>query len=643
MEENEVKQNPIIEPSITKVESALENNTEPPIDSNLQKENEGTDGAFESNLEDEIIDEQSDNIRDDFPQIEFDYSSLTKKELIDKFKQVFSEGKITLIRNEIENIKINFYKKHKQENDEQRKKFLNEGGKLEEFKPITDLLEDEFKQLYKDYRERKSELTKNIEEQKKSNLAAKYNIIENIKELINKPEQIKNTVEEFHKLQDKWKNTGIVPQNEMKALYENYHFNVEKFYEWLNLNKESRELDFKRNLELKVLLCEKAESLILEKEIKKAFSELQILHERWREIGPVTPDKKDEIWQRFHNATTQIHKNHQDFFLKRKEEHEGNLKAKTLLCEKAEEISSKVYKRFKDWEKATNDYIELQKVWKTIGMVPKAENNKIFKRFKDASDSFFASKKEFYKLIIEEENNNLQLKTDICIKAESIKDSNDWKKTTNELINLQKEWKKIGPVSRKDSDKVWTRFRAACNTFFENKEKHFNSIDGMLDDNLKKKEELIEKIKSFKYSDNSEEDLNYIKQIQKDWLEIGHIPENKKIETQDKFKLAINEAFNSLKIDDKKKENIKFKIKIDGILLKQNAKDILQNERDQLLKKLHQTEADIKTLENNIGFFSKSKNSENFLKEFNTKIESGKKESTALREQIKYLDNLLKK
>jgi len=391
------------------------------------------------------------------------------------------------------------------------------------------------------------------------------------------------------------------------------------------------------------LLCEKAESLILEKEIKKAFSELQILHERWREIGPVTPDKKDEIWQRFHNATTQIHKNHQDFFLKRKEEHEGNLKAKTLLCEKAEEISSKVYKRFKDWEKATNDYIELQKVWKTIGMVPKAENNKIFKRFKDASDSFFASKKEFYKLIIEEENNNLQLKTDICIKAESIKDSNDWKKTTNELINLQKEWKKIGPVSRKDSDKVWTRFRAACNTFFENKEKHFNSIDGMLDDNLKKKEELIEKIKSFKYSDNSEEDLNYIKQIQKDWLEIGHIPENKKIETQDKFKLAINEAFNSLKIDDKKKENIKFKIKIDGILLKQSAKDILQNERDQLLKKLHQTEADIKTLENNIGFFSKSKNSENFLKEFNTKIESGKKESTALREQIKYLDNLLKK
>jgi len=453
---------------------------------------------------------------------------------------------------------------------------------------------------------------------------------------------LQHTIEDFHNLQDKWRTIGIVPQNEMKTLYDSYHFTVQEFYNWLKLNKEAREIDFRRNLDSKIELCEKVESLIIEKDVRKAFNELQILHERWREIGPVSPDKKDEIWQRLHEATTQIHKNHQEYYLKKKEEYEGNLNAKTILCEKAEEISSKVYNRYKEWENGTNDFIELQQVWKTIGMVPKSENTKIFKRFKDASDSFFAAKKEFYKLIMEEENNNLQIKTDICLKAESLKDSNDWKRTTNEFIQLQKEWRRIGPVSRKFSDKIWNRFRVACNEFFENKNKHFSTIDGLLNENLKKKEQLIENINNYTYTENCEEDLNNLKQFQKEWVEIGLVPENKRSIIQEKYKKTINNAFNSLKVDDKKKENIKFKMRIENIMQQQDSHDKLYFERETLTKKLNQIETELKTLENNIGFFSKSKKSESLLKDFTLKIEDGKKESSIIKEHIKYLDNIIK-
>jgi hypothetical protein len=571
-----------------------------------------------------------------------DYSGLTKFELIQKFKQLLSEGEITYLRNEIENLKVNFYKKHKAENEERRKKFIEDGGVLEEYTAIEDVLEDEFKQLYKDYRERKTELSKSLDEQKAHNLKVKYEIIEHIKDLINKPESLQNTFEEFHHLQNKWKHTGLVPQKEMKELYDLYHFHVQGFYNWIKLNNEARDMDLRRNLEAKIELCEKVESLILETDIRKAFGELQIFHERWREIGPISPDKKEEIWVRFREATTKIHKIHQEYFLKKKDELEGNLNAKTILCEKAEEIASKVYTRFKEWETATDGFIELQQVWKTIGMVPKSENNRIFRRFKDASDRFFIAKKEFYSIIMEEENNNLQLKTDICLKAESLKESTDWKRTTEDLIRLQKDWKRIGPVSRRVSDKIWFRFRTACNEFFERKATHYSTIDGLLDENIKKKEDLLEKIETYQFTENSDEDLKNLKIFQKDWVEIGHVPENVKMAIQDRYRKAINKAFDSLQVDDKKKENIKFKMRIENIMQQQNSRDRLYMERENLVKKLNQIEAELKTLENNIGFFSKSKNSDSLLKDFSSKIEAGKKETAIIKEQVKYLDNIYK-
>jgi len=571
-----------------------------------------------------------------------DYSGLTKYELIQKFKQLLSECEITYLKNDVENIKINFLKKHKAENEERRKKFIEDGGVIEEYTAKDDPLEEEFKQLYKDYRERRSELGKFLEEQKIQNLKLKYEIIESIKELINKPESLQHTFEEFHLLQNKWKQVGFVPQKEVKQLYDSFEFTVQNFYDWVKLNNEARDMDLCRNLDAKIELCEKVESLLLETNIRKAFGELQVLHERWREIGPVLPDKKEEIWIRFHEATSKIHKIHQEYYLKKKEELEGNLNAKTILCEKAEEIASKIYTHHKEWEKTTKDFIELQQVWKTIGRVPKTENNAIFKRFKDANERFFSAKKEYYRLINEDENNNLQLKTDLCLKAESIKDSSDWKKTTNDFINLQKEWKKIGQVPRRISQEIWNRFKVACNDFFERRAAHFSTINDLLEENFMKKEQLLESIEKYQFTENSDEDLKNLKQFQKEWVEIGHVPENKKINLNNHYRQAINKSFDSLKVDDKKKENIKFKIHIENILKQQNAHDRLKMEREKLIKKLNQIEAELKVLENNIGFFSKSNNSDILLKDFSSKIETAKKEAAIIKEHVKYLDSIKK-
>jgi len=604
--------------------------------------------VFQAQIEEEpVIEDENVTEEDDISEVimkypVIDYSSLNKQELIDKFKELLTQAKIEQIKNEVEQIRTNFYKKLKQENDELKKKFLEEGGNNEDFQAKEDLLEPVFNELYNAYRDKRQELIEELEKQKKENYQKKLEIIEKINELTTKPESLKSTMDEFHDLSLKWKEIGVVPQQFVKDIYNKYNLARDNFYNWLKLNQEARDYDLKRNLEAKIELCEKAEQLILEENVTKALGQLQILHERWREIGPVYPDKKEEIWERFKEATHKIHKNHQEFFNKRREEEENNLKAKTILCEIAEEIAGKIYTRYKDWEESTKQMINIQQRWRTIGMVPKSENAAIYKRFRNALDQFFAAKKEFYSIKNEEENKNLQLKTDLCIRAEALKDSNDWKKTTFEIINLQKEWKKIGPVSRKDSDAIWQRFRAACNEFFDRKTKHFNSLGNLLEENLTKKEELLKKLEEFDFSDDPEQDLMKVRQIQKEWFEIGPLTESKQEEIQNRYKKAVQNLFANLKIDEKKKNTLNFKLKIDSLLNTPNSKDKLLQERTNLAKELHKLENDLKVLENNIGFFSKSKNAENLVKDFAKKIDEGRLQAEKLKEQIKYIDNLMK-
>ena len=571
------------------------------------------------------------------------FAALSKKELVSKLKEILNSKSIQEITNEVEVIKTNFYKKHNAEIAEVRKKFIDDGGDAEEFKPEADPTELELKELYKGFKQKKTEFNEQLEKQKTDNLKAKYQIIEEIKELVNGNESLNKTFHDFRDLQKRWREIGLVPQNDVKSLWETYHHYVEKFYDFVNINKELRDLDLRKNLEVKVKLCEKAEELLLESSILKAFKALQKLHAQWREVGPVPREKKDEIWERFKEATTKINKLYQAHFENIKEEQDKNLKAKTLLCEKSEEISEGVVAVHKDWDARSKEIIELQKIWKLIGFAPKKDNNRIYNRFRQACDKFFNAKREFYSQYKEEQNNNLQMKTDLCIQAEGLKDSDEWKKTTDIFINLQKRWKDIGPVPRKHSDAIWKRFRAACNQFFENKNKYYSELDNQQEDNLKAKLALIEKVESFEFSDNKSESLEKLKEIQKEWTEIGHVPFKSKDEIQKKFRDLINARFDKIRQQGDQQNEERFKNKIESLANSPKSYGKLKVEREKLALKLKQVESDIVLLENNIGFFAKSKNAESVIYDVKHKIEKAKELAEELKEKLRLMDDIASK
>ncbi len=553
---------------------------------------------------------------------------------------MLDKGSVLEIKDDVDQIKLNFYKKHKAELEKKRKRFLDEGGLPEDFKPEEEPLEKDLKEYLARYKDYKTEYNKNLEVDKQKNLDEKYKIIEEIKDLVNRKESINKTFQEFRELQQRWREAGPVPQQNLNDLWETYHHHIETFYDYIKINQELRDLDLKKNLELKIGLCEKAEELLLEPNVITAFNILQTLHARWREIGPVPAEMRTEIWKRFKETTTTINKKHQEYFLNLKQEQKKNLEAKTLLCEKAEEIAAREIESFQEWEKYSRELVELQKVWRTIGFAPKKDNNKIYKRFRDACDLFFGHKRDFYSQARHEQEDNLQLKLGLCEQAEAFQESTDWKRTTEELIALQKRWKEIGPVPYKQSDKVWRKFRSACDTFFERKSKHFASIDSSYESNLKKKEELIERINNAELTSNTEENLAILKEFQREWANIGFVPFEQKNEIQEKYRSAINKKFDALKIDDDKKNLIKFKSKLENISGRQNSDYRIIQERDKFITKVKQLENDIVLWENNIGFFAKSKNADSMIREVQKKINNAKSKIEILTEKIKMIDDI---
>jgi hypothetical protein len=569
-----------------------------------------------------------------------DYSKLSEEELVKVLREFIELHPVEEYLHDVDIIKTTFYKKHKAHIEKIKAKFIEDGGNIEDFKPAEDPLELELKELINRFKQLKVEYNKKLEIQKEENLKAKYQIIEEIKNLINGTESINKTFQEFRELQRRWREIGLVPQQNVKDLWETYHLYVEKFYDFIKINKELRDLDLKKNLDEKIKLCERAEDLLLEPSIIKAFQELQNLHNQWREIGPVARENKEEIWQRFKTATSKINKKYQEHFEELKNTQKKNYEAKLALCEKIEEINNTVLSSHKEWEQKSNEVKELQKVWKTIGFAPKKYNNKIYQRFRNACDQFFAKMREFYNENKEAQNNNLQIKLDLCIQAEALKDSTDWKKTTEDLIQLQKKWKEVGPVPRKQSDEVWKRFRAACDYFFQRKQQYFANIDNEYVENLKKKEDLIKEIKEFKLTDNEQENIKILKDFQRRWAEIGFVPLKDKERIHNEYRDALNIHFDKLEIDDNKKKILKFKNKIEE--LKQNPKALtrLKNEREKYITKLKKLENNINLWENNIGFFSKSKNAQAMIDEVKQKIEEAKNEIKLLEEKINIIDNL---
>ena len=441
-------------------------------------------------------------------------------------------------------------------------------------------------------------------------------------------------------MQNEWRDIGLVPQSKMKNLWDLYHFHVENFYDYIKINRELRDLDLRKNLEAKINLCELAEELLVEPSIIKAFNTLQKFHEQWREIGPVPRENKDDIWERFKTVTAKINKKHQEFFETRKDEQKKNLEAKSALCEKVEEINTLELENYKEWDEKSKEIIELQKVWRTIGFAPKKDNNKIYDRFRTACDEFFNKKRDFYSKNKELQQNNLQMKIDLCVQAEALRDSTDWKKTTQDLINIQKQWKEIGPVPRKHSDSVWKRFRAACDFFFDKKSEHFSDVDSEQVDNLKLKEELIAEVTNFKSKGNVDENLKSLKHFQRRWTEIGHVPFKKKDDVQNRFRDAINKLFVQLNIDDDKRNLLKFKSKMASFSESGRGQSKMRMERDKYMNKLKQLENDLVLLDNNVGFFAKSKNAESLIADVKKKIEITKQKIETLKEKIRVIDDL---
>lgn len=568
-----------------------------------------------------------------------DYSQLSKHELVQKMDSLLSGKPIERIRGNVESIKVHFYKKHKADLDKIRKE-AEDAGEETIFTPEPDPLEERLKDLLKKYRDIKLDYIQKIEAEKQKNLKEKYRIIEEIKELVNSKESLNDTFQQFRDLQNQWRSVGVVPQQNIKDLWDTYHHYVEIFYDFIKINKELRDLDLKKNLEAKIKLCEKAEELLLETSIVRAFNALQKLHEQWREIGPVPKEMKTEIWERFKTVTSKINKKHQEYFENLKHTQKKNLESKTILSERAEEISNIEIKSPKEWEQYYQEMIELQKIWRTIGFAPKKDNNRIYTRFRTACDNFFARKREFFAQNKEEQSNNLQLKTDLCIQAEALMDSTEWKATTEDLVNLQKKWKEIGPVPRKYSDLLWKRFRAACDHFFERKAKHFNSIDSQYDENLKLKLALIDEINGFVPVEDAEENFQKLKDFQRRWSEIGFVPLKNKEEVQKNYREAINKHFDNLKVEDSRKNLMKFKNKIENISHKPKGERKVLAERDKSLNKLRQLENDIVVWENNIGFFAKSKNAESMIAEVQRKIQQAKDEIKLLEDKIRLIDSM---
>ncbi|MBK3519335.1 DUF349 domain-containing protein [Carboxylicivirga marina] len=568
-----------------------------------------------------------------------DHIMLSKEELVKRLKVVLKDFPVENIKEEVEAIKSAFYKKHSAEVEDLKRKFIESGEKEEDFSAPVDTNEIDLKASLKEFKERRTEFNKRLEEEKATNLEAKLSVIEGIKELINGQESLNETFQHFRELQDKWRSIGVIPQNRVHDLWETYNHTIESFYSYIKINKELRDLDLKKNMEAKIGLCEKAEKLLLEPTIVKAFKTLQKYHEQWREIGPVPREQKEDLWTRFKEATSKINKRHQEYFEGLKDQLQKNLEAKTELCEKAEVLSALELHSPKEWEAKSKELIELQTIWKTIGFAPKKDNNKIYERFRSACDNFFNNKRQFFKSYKSEQSQNLQLKTDLCVQAESMKESTDWKRTTDEFIKIQKKWKEIGPVPRKQSDAIWKRFRTACDAFFEHKNKFFSKKDESQDENLKLKEALIEEVKNFEPSDNAEDNFQKLQAFQHRWNEIGHVPIKEKDRVNQEFRALINQYFDNLNLNEFEKNVEKFRNKIESYKT-EHANDRLTQERNKIINKLKQLENDITVWENNIGFFAKSKKSEALVRDFQHKIETGRRNIKLLNKKLDMLEDM---
>jgi hypothetical protein len=566
-----------------------------------------------------------------------DFESMPREQLVVLLEETVKAEDVNTIKADVALIKVSFLKKDKVFYEEQLQKFINNGGKKEDYAAVADVLTERFNAAFEIYKDKKARFTEELEKQKQENLNKKLLILEDLKRLVESEEELKRTYDAFKTLQDKWKEIGLVPKAEINNLWQNYNFLVEKFFDKVKINKELKDLDLRKNLEAKMDLCEKTEELLLETSIIRTFRQLQKYHDMWRDIGPVPQDKKDEIWERFRRTTETLNERRREYYSKLQEDQEKNSETKIALCEKAEQLAEVIPGNAKEWQEQTTVLNEMLKVWKTIGPAAKKENDELWDRFKKAVDGFFNNKKEFFGKLKDDQIDNYNRKLNLCVEAEAAKVSTEWKRATEELIRLQHEWKKIGPVPKKYSDKIWKRFRAACDEFFANKASYFSNIDSKEEENLKLKNELLTQVKEYQFGEDNAENLNIIKEFQRKWMEIGHVPMKFKNDLHRDFRDAINLHLDKLKIGAVEKGTIGFKSKFENIAQGPGANQIIYKEKSFILSRINEMKTDIKLWENNIGFFANSKKANLLKEEFLNKIEKAKEDIKILEEKLKFL------
>lgn len=562
----------------------------------------------------------------------------TQEEVVAKVKEL-AEADAIPEKQELDALKQAFYKIHKADVAAARAQFVENGGEPEAFLPAPNVLEDEFKAAMNVIKQKRAELQAEQDRLKEENLKKKQDILERIKALSATPEEANQGYKEFKELQAQWKELQPVPAEKVNELWKTYQLYVEQYYDQLKLNNEFREYDFKKNLEIKTRLCEAAEKLSEETDVISAFQQLQALHQEFKETGPVAKELREEIWARFKAASTAVNKRHQQFFEDLKKKEEENLARKAALCEKIEAIDTAAIKKVAEWESQTQAIIELQKEWRTIGFAPQKMNVKIFERFRNACDRFFTEKAAFFKRLKEEQAQNLAKKTELCEKAEALKDSTDWKATADQLMQIQKEWKAIGAVPKKYSESLWQRFIGACDYFFEQKNKNSASQRSEEKGNLQKKEAVIEKLKAL--LDNEEETENdkqaAVKELMKEWNETGHVPFKDKDRLYKTYHDIVDQLFKALNMSASRRKLDNFKNS-----LKNDAKEGgqgLPRERERLMRAYEIKRNEIKTYENNLGFLTcSSKKGSSLLNEMNKKMEKLKEELQLLKEKIAAID-----
>ena len=559
----------------------------------------------------------------------------TKEQVVDRLKEIQEEN-TGGDKNELDLLKQVFYKLHRAAQMAARNAFIEQGGAPEDWRAEIDGAEENFKAIMASIRQRRAEIAEQVEKQKAENLEKKQAIIDRIKELATSPEEANAHFDEFKQLQAQWKELGAVPAEKATEIWKNYQLYVEQFYDLLKLNSEAREYDFKKNLSAKERLIELAEKLADEEDVIQAFNKLQGLHAEYKEIGPVAKELRDQVWERFKAASTVINKRHQEHFEAIKAREEENLQKKTALCEQVEDIKTDEITSFSEWEEKTKQVIALQAEWKTIGFASHKQNTLIFDRFRAACDAFFTAKAEYYKNVKDEQNENLEAKRALVEKAEELQDSTEWRKTTDRLIELQKQWKTIGAVPRKYSDQLWKRFTAACDKFFE--AKNAANADQRAEEtaNLEAKQGIIEQLKALA-ADAANATLDKVKELQAEWNEVGHVPFREKDRLYKEYRAVADELYKQFGASQARRRLEGFQKSVRQAVAK--GESTLSRERERLLRIFETRKAEFQTYENNLNFLNAtSKSGNSLVAEMNRKVEKLREELDLLSSKIKAIE-----